>query len=102
MHVIAVLAVTLAAAPLVASAEPAKQVKVTLLSTMVVGAPAAGVGEWGFAALLEVDGRRLLVDTGRTSALRSHRKSLGPRAPALVHCRGSHKGDLMTLERAGA
>lgn len=28
------------------------------------GNPGRGIGEWGFAALLEVDGRRLLLDTG--------------------------------------
>ena len=51
----------------VASAQAARasQVKVTILSTMLVGNGNAGVGEWGFAAVLEVDGRRLLVDTGR-------------------------------------
>ena len=31
---------------------------------MLVGNAASGIGEWGFAAVLEVDGRRLLVDTG--------------------------------------
>lgn len=39
--------------------------KVTVLSTMLVGGSGAnGIGEWGFAALLEVDGRRILIDTG--------------------------------------
>jgi 7,8-dihydropterin-6-yl-methyl-4-(beta-D-ribofuranosyl)aminobenzene 5'-phosphate synthase len=37
--------------------------KVTLLSTMLVGDP-TGVGEWGFSALVEADGHRLLLDTG--------------------------------------
>ena len=27
-------------------------------------ADTAGVGEWGFAALVEADGRRILLDTG--------------------------------------
>ncbi|PYV09735.1 MAG: MBL fold metallo-hydrolase, partial [Acidobacteria bacterium] len=35
--------------------------KITVLSTMLAD---AGVGEWGFSALVEADGRRLLVDTG--------------------------------------
>src|SRR4051794_13925161 len=39
-----------------------QSVEVTLLSTML--ADRAGVGEWGFAALVEVDGRRILFDTG--------------------------------------
>jgi peptidyl-prolyl cis-trans isomerase A (cyclophilin A) len=44
--------------------QAAETVKVTLLSTMLVGAPANGMGEWGFAAVVEVGERRLLVDTG--------------------------------------
>jgi 7,8-dihydropterin-6-yl-methyl-4-(beta-D-ribofuranosyl)aminobenzene 5'-phosphate synthase len=42
-----------------------KAMKFTVLSTMLVGThPSGGIGEWGFAALLEVDGRRWLIDTG--------------------------------------
>jgi 7,8-dihydropterin-6-yl-methyl-4-(beta-D-ribofuranosyl)aminobenzene 5'-phosphate synthase len=37
--------------------------KVTLLSTMLVG-ETKGLGEWGFSALIEADGRRVLLDTG--------------------------------------
>ena len=37
--------------------------EVTLLSTMLVG-DAMGMGEWGFSALVEADGRRVLLDTG--------------------------------------
>lgn len=37
--------------------------KVTLLSTMLVGDP-AGIGEWGFSALIEADHHRVLLDTG--------------------------------------
>src|ERR1700741_4966202 len=45
-------------------AEPSvvHQLKITVLSTML--ADHDGVGEWGFAALVEADGRRLLFDTG--------------------------------------
>ena len=50
--------------PMLALGQPAKSVKVTVLSTMLAGNPDGGIGEWGFAALVEVDGRRLLVDTG--------------------------------------
>lgn len=45
---------------------PAAQIhalKVTLLSTMLVGDP-KGIGEWGFSALVEADGHRVLLDTG--------------------------------------
>src|ERR1039457_4397184 len=37
--------------------------KVTLLSTMLVG-NTTGLGEWGFSALIEADGHRVLLDTG--------------------------------------
>jgi 7,8-dihydropterin-6-yl-methyl-4-(beta-D-ribofuranosyl)aminobenzene 5'-phosphate synthase len=37
--------------------------KVTLLSTMLVG-DVKGMGEWGFSALVEGDGHRVLLDTG--------------------------------------
>jgi 7,8-dihydropterin-6-yl-methyl-4-(beta-D-ribofuranosyl)aminobenzene 5'-phosphate synthase len=39
-----------------------KQLKVKILSTML--ADDDGFGEWGFAALVEADGRRILFDTG--------------------------------------
>src|SRR5689334_19969556 len=49
-----------------AAAQPAKvkAAKVTILSTMLTGARDRGIGEWGFSALVEVDGRRILFDTG--------------------------------------
>lgn len=37
--------------------------KITVLSTMLVG-DSAGIGEWGFSALVEADGHRILLDTG--------------------------------------
>ncbi len=37
--------------------------KVTVLSTMLVG-DHTGIGEWGFSALIEADGHRILMDTG--------------------------------------
>jgi 7,8-dihydropterin-6-yl-methyl-4-(beta-D-ribofuranosyl)aminobenzene 5'-phosphate synthase len=40
-----------------------RALKVTLLSTMLVAEP-VGFGEWGFSALVEADGHRILVDTG--------------------------------------
>ncbi|SIO02160.1 7,8-dihydropterin-6-yl-methyl-4-(beta-D-ribofuranosyl)aminobenzene 5'-phosphate synthase [Algoriphagus halophilus] len=38
------------------------QLKVTTLSTMLVNLK--GVGEWGYSALIEVDGKKILFDTG--------------------------------------
>jgi 7,8-dihydropterin-6-yl-methyl-4-(beta-D-ribofuranosyl)aminobenzene 5'-phosphate synthase len=46
------------------SARAARKVKsfhITILSTMLAD---RGIGEWGFAALVEADGRRLLFDAG--------------------------------------
>jgi hypothetical protein len=39
-----------------------QRLKITILSTMLVG-DTTGIGEWGFAALVDVDGHRMLVDT---------------------------------------
>ena len=35
--------------------------KITILSTMLAD---KGIGEWGFAALVETDGHKILFDTG--------------------------------------
>jgi len=59
---IAIALVAAAAGARPAAAEPVKTLKVTVLSTMLAGD--VGLGEWGFAALLEADGQRLLIDTG--------------------------------------
>ena len=42
--------------------EKVKSLRIQVLSTMLAGQ--AGFGEWGFAALVEADGRRILFDTG--------------------------------------
>ncbi len=39
-----------------------KSLKITILSTMLADRDA--VAEWGFAALVEVDGKRMLFDSG--------------------------------------
>lgn len=38
-----------------------EQLKVTTLSTMLAS---RGIGEWGYAALIEVDNKKILFDTG--------------------------------------
>ena len=64
---------------------PVKSMKLTVLSTMLVGKnPSGGIGEWGFAALLEVDGRRLDRHRGRPKPFFTTRKSsasIWPRSP---------------------
>lgn len=46
-----------------ASSAQIKALKVTVLSTMLVG-DTTGIGEWGFSALVVADGHRALLDTG--------------------------------------
>ena len=48
-------------APMPALAAQVGKLKVTVLSTMMAD---QGIGEWGYAALVEVDGRKILYDTG--------------------------------------
>src|SRR6516165_9656451 len=45
------------------SAAQIRALKITVLSTMLVG-DIEGLGEWGFSALVEADGHRILMDTG--------------------------------------
>ena len=91
--------------PLPAAGQPATSVKVTVLSTMVVGNTAAGIGEWGFAAVLEVDGRRLLVDTGaRAETVLRNAEELQVDLSTitdlvLTHNHADHTGGLLTLRR---
>ena len=83
----------------------ASQVKVTILSTMLVGNPASGIGEWGFAAVLEVDGRRLLIDTGaRADTVLKNAAELNVDLSSIAdvvitHNHADHTGGLLTLRR---
>lgn len=84
---------------------PAKAVKVTVLSTMLVGNSAAGIGEWGFSAVLEVDGRRLLIDTGaRAETVLKNADELKVDLwtitdLVLTHNHADHTGGLLVLRR---
>jgi len=86
-----------------ATAEPVKTLKVTVLSTMLAGD--VGIGEWGFAALLEADGRRLLIDTGdRPETVMHNAAELGIDLSTvtdlvLTHNHSDHTGGLITLRR---
>ncbi|MGE0438975.1 MAG: MBL fold metallo-hydrolase [Gemmatimonadales bacterium] len=83
----------------------AADVKITVLSTMLAGNPDGGVGEWGFAALVEVDGRKLLFDTGARPDLVLHNaRELGIDLAEvtdviLSHNHDDHVGGLVTLRR---
>jgi 7,8-dihydropterin-6-yl-methyl-4-(beta-D-ribofuranosyl)aminobenzene 5'-phosphate synthase len=80
-----------------------RSARVTVLSTML--ADTKGVGEWGFAALVEADGHRLLFDTGaRPETVLLNAKELGVdlsnvRDVLLSHHHGDHVGGLPTLRQ---
>jgi len=90
-----------------AQAQPAegkaRAVTVTVLSTMLTDAQ--GIGEWGFAAVVEVDGYRLLFDTGNRpeTVLRNAEELKVDLASVedvvLSHNHGDHAGGLSTLRR---
>jgi len=91
--------------PEAAHAARATSVKVTVLSTMLVGNAAAGVGEWGFAAVLEVDGQRLLIDTGaRAETVLDNAAELKVDLSSITdlvitHNHSDHTGGLLVLRR---
>jgi 7,8-dihydropterin-6-yl-methyl-4-(beta-D-ribofuranosyl)aminobenzene 5'-phosphate synthase len=101
---IACVASSLSAIPSPAAEARAQSTKVTVLSTML--ADAAGIGEWGFAALVEVDGQRLLFDTGaREETVLRNAQELnldlsGITDVVLSHNHGDHTGGLLTLRRS--
>jgi 7,8-dihydropterin-6-yl-methyl-4-(beta-D-ribofuranosyl)aminobenzene 5'-phosphate synthase len=88
----------------VETAPPAqvRALKVTILSTMLAD---AGVGEWGFSALVEAGDRRVLVDTGaRPQTVLQNARELGVDLASvqeviLTHNHDDHVGGLMTLRQ---
>ncbi len=92
-------------APLLGAAEgpPVQALKITVLSTML--ADGDELGEWGFAALVEADGKKILFDTGAKTDvvqqnLRTLKLSLAD-VPDVVlsHWHWDHVGGFMTLRR---
>jgi 7,8-dihydropterin-6-yl-methyl-4-(beta-D-ribofuranosyl)aminobenzene 5'-phosphate synthase len=82
----------------------ARALRITVLSTMLTDFK--GVGEWGFAALVEVDGRRLLFDTGaRPETVLQNAREMDidlstVTEVVLSHHHGDHTGGLLTLREA--
>jgi 7,8-dihydropterin-6-yl-methyl-4-(beta-D-ribofuranosyl)aminobenzene 5'-phosphate synthase len=79
-----------------------KTLKITILSTMLAD---EGIGEWGFAALVESDGHRVLVDTSaRPETVLSNLHDLNldlsdVKEVILTHNHDDHVGGLLTLRR---
>ena len=92
---------------LAAQVDPAYQVRslsVEVLSTMLTSDE--GIGEWGFSAVVEADGHRILFDTGaRPNTVLNNAKELGVDLGSITevvlsHNHADHTGGLMTLRRA--
>ena len=92
------------AAPATESEQSKREVvadlKITIMSTMLAD---RGIGEWGFAALVEVDGTRILFDTGyRPDTVAINAQELGidlttVNEVVLSHNHRDHTGGLTTL-----
>ncbi len=78
-----------------------QELKITILSTML--ADGDELGEWGFAALVEVDGHRILFDTGaHTDVVLKNARTLKldlTTVPEVIlsHWHWDHVGGFMTL-----
>jgi 7,8-dihydropterin-6-yl-methyl-4-(beta-D-ribofuranosyl)aminobenzene 5'-phosphate synthase len=87
----------------VAQSPRAKAVKIQILSTML--ADQRGLGEWGFGALVEVDGKRILFDTGaRPDVVLKNAAELKVNLAdvedvILSHNHGDHTGGLLALKK---
>ena len=103
LHAMMLLAALPAASP-DSLPHQARALRVTVLSTMLTDH--TGIGEWGFAALVEVEGRRLLFDTGaRPETVLQNARELGIDLSTvtdlvLSHHHADHAGGLLTLREA--
>ena len=81
-------------------AHDVSSLKITTLSTMLAN---QGIGEWGYSALVEVDGHKILFDTGRfPETVLKNAATLGIDLSVvedvfLSHNHGDHTGGLVTL-----
>lgn len=93
-----------ASAPAAAAPDEVGHLKITVLATML--ADGKELGEWGFSALVEVDGHRVLFDTGMHSDVvlrnaESLKIDLGTIPDVILsHCHPDHVGGLLTLRAA--
>ena len=85
-----------------AEAAQVKALKITVLSTMLAE---QGLGEWGYAALVEVDGKRFLYDTGASpDVVLKNAAGMGIDLSTvedviISHNHGDHTGGLLALRR---
>lgn len=102
------LALLLASPALQAEEPPTSQARVSKLRVLILSTMLAdrGVGEWGFAALVEADGHRILFDTGfRPDTVLTNARELGVDLSdvtdvILSHHHDDHTGGLLALRRA--
>lgn len=86
-----------------ASLPPVGALKITIIDTNLSGEPGRGDGEWGFAALVEADGRRFLYDTGGSPSMAlNNARALGIELAdienvILSHNHQDHTSGLITL-----
>jgi 7,8-dihydropterin-6-yl-methyl-4-(beta-D-ribofuranosyl)aminobenzene 5'-phosphate synthase len=79
-----------------------RALKIAILSTMLAD---EGIGEWGFAAIVDVDGQRILFDTGaRPNTVLENARELKvdlAQVPQVVlsHNHSDHTGGLLTLRK---
>jgi 7,8-dihydropterin-6-yl-methyl-4-(beta-D-ribofuranosyl)aminobenzene 5'-phosphate synthase len=89
------------------AAPPVSAAHVTILSTMLAEATKEKtlLGEWGFSAVVEANGRRLLFDTGATpETVLRNAEALGIDLSSITdvvlsHSHWDHTGGLVTLRR---
>jgi 7,8-dihydropterin-6-yl-methyl-4-(beta-D-ribofuranosyl)aminobenzene 5'-phosphate synthase len=104
------LMAVLLAGPAVFAADPPSghhvhALKVTVLVSNLAGDPHEGDGEWGYSALVEVDGHKILYDTGSSPDMAlKNAKALkidlsDVEDVVLSHNHYDHVGGLMTLRR---
>jgi 7,8-dihydropterin-6-yl-methyl-4-(beta-D-ribofuranosyl)aminobenzene 5'-phosphate synthase len=85
-----------------AFAGEARELKVTVLSTMLAD---TGIGEWGYSALVEADGRKFLFDTGTNpDTVLKNAAALGIDLSAvedvvISHHHDDHTGGLLSLRQ---
>jgi 7,8-dihydropterin-6-yl-methyl-4-(beta-D-ribofuranosyl)aminobenzene 5'-phosphate synthase len=86
-----------------ADPHPVRTLKITVLVTNVAGDPHSGDGEWGFSALVESDGHKILYDTGASpdlvlrNARALHVDLADVEDVVLSHNHWDHVGGLLTL-----